>query len=494
MAARKVRIPKAGLTVQLPNNWRPRWYQGSMWDYFMNGGKRGVAVCHRRWGKDDMALHLTAVKSQQRPGVYWHLLPEASQARKAIWTAVNPHTGIRRIDEAFPHALRESTNENEMFIRFKNGALWQVVGSDNYNSLVGSPPIGLVMSEWALANPAAWAYLRPILLENGGWAFFIYTARGRNHGHKTWVLSQTETDWYGVRQTARDTDVFTPEQLDGELREYISDYGEEDGTALFEQEYLCSFDAAVIGAYYARALARLDQQGRITSVPYDPNYPVFTAWDLGIDDATAVWFAQPIGREWRIIDYYEARNRALTDIARDLLTTKPYVYAKHWAPHDIEARELTHAKTRREVIESLGLRPIYPGAQRDASERINAVRMFLSKCVFDAVKCEKGLQALRHYRVDYDEKNKTPRKTPKHDWSSHASDAFGELAMQAGTALPPPRQVVANSDYDIFGASSPDYANNANRGAYVNPIPNVTPANTLREVVSDWDPLEADYR
>lgn len=485
----KIRLPHGG--------WAPRPYQLGLWNYLENGGKRAVAVCHRRWGKDDVALNWSAVSMMQRPAVVWHMLPEASQARKAIWSAVNPHTGIRRIDEAFPMELRDTTRDQDMSIRFKNGALWQVVGSDNFNSLVGSPPAGIVFSEWSLANPAAWAYLRPILLENGGWSLWIYTARGRNHGHTTWQMSQNEPGWFGTRQTARDTGVFTEAQLQSELREYIADYGEEDGTALFEQEYLCSFDAAVIGAYYARALARLDQSGRITSVPYDPNYPVFTSWDLGIDDATAVWFAQPRGREWRIIDYYEARNKSLTDIAREILTTKPYNYAKHFLPHDVEVRELTHAKTRREVLENNGLRPIYPGSARDASERINAVRMFLPLCVFDT-KCEKGLQALRHYRVDYDEKNKTPRKTPKHDWSSHAADSFGELAMQAGGAVAMRRPVVADSEYDVMAASFSGYSNHANRAAYANPIPNVTPVDTFRQPgVEDWHPddvNEDDYR
>lgn len=357
------------------------------------------------------------------------MLPEYAQARRAIWDAVNPHTGIRRIEEAFPKEIRESTNEQQMFIRFKNGSTWQVVGSDSYNSLVGSPPVGLVFSEWALADPSAWAYLRPILLENGGWALFIYTSRGRNHGHKTWMLSQQADDWYGVRQNALETGVFTPAQLEQELIEYKSDYGDEDGEALFNQEYMCSFDAAVLGAYYGKVIARLDQQGRITSVPYDPTFPVVTAWDLGIDDATAIWFAQVIGREVRIIDHMEVRGKALTDIARDVLK-KPYAYQDHYLPHDVETRELTSAKTRKETLETLGLRPIRPGSKLPVQDGINAARSLLAKCVFDAKACDKGLEALRSYRVEFDSKTKTPRKTPLHDWSSHSADAFRELAVQ----------------------------------------------------------------
>jgi phage terminase large subunit len=417
------------MEISLPNRWHPRPYQFGLWRYLENGGRRAVAVCHRRWGKDDLALHWTAVAAHQKVGTYWHMLPEYAQARRAIWDAVNPHTGIRRIDEAFPREIRESWNEQQMFIRFKNGSTWQVVGSDSYNSLVGSPPVGLVFSEWALADPSAWAYLRPILLENGGWALFIYTSRGRNHGYKTWNLSQQSEEWYGVRQNALETGVFTDKQLEAELIEYKSDYGDEDGEALFNQEYMCSFDAAVLGAYYGKIISRLDQDKRITSVPHDPQFPVATGWDLGIDDATAIWFVQIVGREIRVIDHMEARGRALTDIASEVLR-KPYAYSEHYLPHDVETRELTSAKTRKETLETLGLHPIRAGSRLPVQDGINAARSMLSKCVFDARKCEKGLEALRSYRVEFDSKTKTPRKNPLHDWSSHSADAFRELAVQ----------------------------------------------------------------
>jgi phage terminase large subunit len=387
------------------------------------------------------------------------MLPEYAQARKAIWLAVNPHTGLRRIDEAFPREIRETTDEQSMFIRFKNGSTWQVVGSDSFNSLVGSPPIGLVFSEWAIGNPAAWAYLRPILLENGGWALFIYTSRGKNHGYTTWKLSQSEPGWFGIRQNALETGVFSKEQLASELREYIADYGEEDGEALFEQEYHCSFESAVIGSYYGRKIAELDKAGRITNVPYDPTLPVYTGWDLGIDDSTAIWFAQIAGREVRIIDYYEARGRALTDIARDVIA-KRYVYADHYLPHDVETREMTSAKTRKQTLEDLGLKPIRAGSKLPVQDGINAARNMLAKCIFDATKCEKGLNALRQYRSEWDEKHRTPRKQPLHDWSSHGADAFRELAVQLfdfKAAQEVNIRKVAISDWNPLNWNAEDY-------------------------------------
>lgn len=415
-----------------------------------------MAVCHRRWGKDDLALHWTSVAAHQRIGTYWHMLPEYAQARKAIWDAVNPHTGIRRIDEAFPKEIREKTDEQQMFIRFKSGSTWQVVGSDSFNSLVGSPPVGLVFSEWALADPSAWAYLRPILLENGGWALFIYTSRGRNHGYKTWMLSQEEPEWFGIRQNALETGVFSKDQLESELREYKSDYGDEDGEALFEQEYMCSFDSAVLGAYYGRILAKLDRDGRICSVPYDVTLPVYTAWDLGIDDATAIWFVQIAGTEIRVIDYEEFRGRGLVDIARDVLR-KPYIYQEHYLPHDVEVREQTTGKMRKETLESVGLKPIRPGSRIPVADGIAAARNMLPRCVFDARNCEKGLDALRQYHVEFDSKTKTMKTRPKHDWSSHPADAFRELAVNlfdVQAAREARKRASVALEYDVF--ASPD--------------------------------------
>jgi phage terminase large subunit len=166
------------------SGWAPREYQLPFWSYLEAGGTRAMEIAHRRWGKDEIALHWSAIAAHQRQANYWHMLPEYAQGRKAIWEATNPHTGRRRIDEAFPKELRAATNAGDMFIRFKNGSSWQVIGSDNYHSLVGTAPAGVVFSEWSRANPAAWAYINPILNENGGWAAFITTPIGNNHAKK----------------------------------------------------------------------------------------------------------------------------------------------------------------------------------------------------------------------------------------------------------------------------------------------------------------------
>ncbi len=417
-------------TVRIPNNWSPRDYQIPLWTYLENGGLRADACWHRRAGKDEVGLNWAAVSAITRVGTYWHLLPEAAQARKAIWDAVNPHTGRRRIDEAFPREIRDNTLNNEMFIRFKNGSTWQVIGSDNYNSLVGSPPVGVVFSEWSLARPEAWTYMRPILAENKGWALFIWTPRGRNHATLGYdARNRSPDEWFTQRLSARETGVFTEEELDRELRELISESGSaEEGAAKFNQEYLVDFDAATPGAYYASLIRDAEIANRITRVPYDPSLQVYTSWDLGIDDYTAIWFFQQVGREVRAIEYYETSGDGLQTIVRDAIAGKPYVYAAHHLPHDVEVRELGAAgKSRRQTLAGLGLMNIKVGAAQDPEERINASRQLIPITWFDEEKCALGLNRLRGYRKKWN-RSTSSYTGPLHDEASHGSDAFGEFA------------------------------------------------------------------
>ncbi|WP_374576095.1 hypothetical protein [Phenylobacterium sp.] len=424
------------MDFQLPAGWSPRGYQSGLWRYLQSGGLRADVAAHRRWGKDEVALNWTAVAAHQRPGVYWHLLPEASQGRKAIWDAVNPHTGRRRVDEAFPKALRAATRDAEMSVRFANGSVWQVAGSDNFNSLMGAPPVGVVFSEWALAKPDAWAYIRPILAENGGWAVFLWTPRGRNHAVRAFEARRGDPAWFTLRSPATETDVFTEGQLARERTELIAELGSEaEGHARFASEYLVDFDAAAPGAYYASLLAEADKAGRIARVPYDPALRVDTAWDLGIDDYTAIWFFQQVGREVRAIDYYETGGEGLQSVAREAIASKPYVYGTHHLPHDVMVRELGAAgRSRYETLAGLGVSPVAVGAATDPEERINAGRLMIPTTWFDAEKCGPGLDRLRAYRKRW---NKTTRSYagPLHDAASHGADAFGEFALNRRGAV-----------------------------------------------------------
>jgi hypothetical protein len=426
----------------LPRRWEPREYQKALWSYLENGGLRADVVAHRRWGKDEVALHWAASRIVDYPGSYWHLLPEASQGRKAIWDAVNPHTGQRRIDEAFPRSIRARTLDAQMIIHFRNGATWQVVGSDNFNSLMGSPPLGVVFSEWSLAKPEAWSYIRPILAENGGWALFLWTPRGRSHATRSFESRVRDPiGWFTQKSPVTKTDVFTPEQLDRERTELIAELGSvEEGEARYASEYLVDFDAAAPGAYYASLLGEAERAGRIGRAPYDPALKVETAWDLGIDDYTAIWFFQQAGREVRAVDYYETSGEGLQGVVRQAIAGKPYVYGAHHLPHDVMVRELGAAgRSRYETLGTLGVWPISVGAAMDPEERINAGRLMIPMTWFDAEKCASGLERLRGYRKRWVKATRS-YGGPMHDEMSHGADAFGEFAANrhGGAAVKPP--------------------------------------------------------
>lgn len=438
----------APIRIQLPNNWRPRPDQMPLWAYMERGGRRADVVAHRRWGKDDVALHWTATALHEKVGVYWHMLPEAAQARKAIWDAVNPRTGKRRIDEAFPRELRATTREQDMLIRFKNGSTWQVLGSDNFDSFVGSPPIGVVFSEWSLARPNGWNYVRPILLENGGWSMFIWTPRGRNHATRAFEARERDPEWFTCRIPATITPVFTPEQLAKEKQDLIDEAGSiAEGTAIFNSEYMVDFDSAVPGAYYAEQLQTAQTAGRITKVSYDPAFRVDTMWDLGIDDYTAVWFSQRVAVDRvNFIGFYETSDLGLDDdgankgIVSQAFHTREkasWKYGMHYLPHDVRVRELgAGGRTRMQTLFRLGIKPIRAGIPRDPEDRVNAVRRLLQFAWFDAEACKVGLEHLKQYRKRWNQ-SLGVFVGPLHNEHSHAADAIGEGAVN----MPLPKSV-----------------------------------------------------
>ena len=434
--------------IDLPaGGWRPRHYQMPAWAALEAGTKRLALAWHRRAGKDDICLHWTAVSAMQRVGGYWHMLPQANQARKAIWDAVNPKTGRRRIDEAFPVALRESTREQDMFIRFLNGSTWQVVGSDNYDSLVGSPPVGVVFSEYALADPSSWSFLRPILAENDGWALFISTPRGRNHFARLVEYAQAGENkaWFGETLTVEATGAISRETVERERAEIAAERGQKEADAIIRQEYFCDFDAALPGAYYGELMSRAQAEGRIGDYPWLPNLPVGTASDLGHGDQSVVWFYQqmPSGRT-RIVDVI-AGSGVGVDWYASRVVRRPYTILDNIWPHDGlhgNIRDVTDTTLQRQA-EGLGWRPIRV-LPRDASVDmgIQAVRQLMPMIEFNLqpmpmdgetrdeakARMQRALDALRQYRREWDEKRQCFRDNALHDWTSDYADGLRYLA------------------------------------------------------------------
>jgi phage terminase large subunit len=385
---------------------------------FHNRSERfSCIVTHRRAGKTVACVHdlqraaMTSGKTRPR---FAYLSPFLKQAKATAWDYLRAAMAPLREEGATSH-------ETELRVDYPNGGQVRLYGADNPDALRGIYLDGVVLDEYADMDPRVWSeIIRPALADRQGWAVFIGTPKGRNAFFQLWQRAQAEPGWFSLMLKAVETGLIA----DSELALARRDLSEEQ----YAQEFECSFDAAIVGAYYGRQIATAESDGRIAGVPYDPAALVWTAWDLGIRDATAIWFAQAVGREIRIIDYYEAAGVDLGHYVREL-NARPYAYAGHIVPHDAQARELGTGKSRLEVLESLGLRNITFAPLHRVEDGINAVRLFIPRCWFDTRKCARGVDALRLYRAEYDERLAVLRPQPVHDWTSHAADAFRYLAM-----------------------------------------------------------------
>lgn len=412
----------------------------ALWRYMARGGKHAEVVWHRRSGKDELGLNRAAVAAFERPAGYWHCLPEYAQARKAIWDAVNPHTGKRRIDEAFPMEIRKNTREQDMQIVFLNGSTWQVVGSDSFDKLVGSSPAGIVWSEWALANPSARAYLRPIIAENNGWQLFITTPRGRNHAHTTLRTAERDPNSFAQILDATQTGVFSAEQLAAERQNYIDEFGEDYGLAKFEQEYMCSFDAANIGSILARAITKAEREGRVGEhVEYQHDgAPVDISADIGRRDSATWWFWQPKIGGYSLVDYDGAWGLDADEWCDRLEARLAGVkLGTIYLPHDARHKTFAAKNSALEIFtKRFGPKHVSITPQSSIEHRVNAARVMIGRCEFSS-KCERGLDGLRAWSYDYSEDNKTFSTTPKHDWASHDGDGFSYGCLIMQMAKPP---------------------------------------------------------
>jgi len=414
------------MEISLPYKFDPRPYQIPLFRAVDNGFKRLIQIWHRRSGKEKSALNIMAKGMLNRVGAYYYIFPTYSQGNRVLWEGRDKE-GFKFIDH-IPKELRVRTDQTKMLIELRNGSTFQIIGSDKIDSIVGANPVGVVFSEFSLQNPQAWDYIRPILAENGGWAIFNYTPRGKNHAFDLLEYAKTDPTWFWEVITVDDTAAISKEVLEQERKEIVAKNGDD---AIFQQEYYCSFEASVQGSYYGRQLAEALEQGRIKAVPYDPAARVDTWWDLGIGDAMSIWFTQSIGREVHVIDYESNEGEGIPYYMA-ILQHKGYVYGEHYWPHDGRQRELTTGVSRQATAEKLGLKPINIVQQLSRDEGIQASRLLLPRCWFDSEKCKKGIDALKSYHKEYDEVRKTYKDQPEHDWSSHGADAFRYLAVGHG--------------------------------------------------------------
>jgi phage terminase large subunit len=375
------------------------------------------------------------VASQRRIGNYVHFLPASNQTRRAIWDAINPETGMRLIHEAFPQELVAPNGylENDMKIRFKNGSTWQASGSDNFEAFIGAAPVQIVWSEWARSDVSSYAYLSPILRFNQGTAIFISTPLGvANHAYRFYQQAMTTPGWYGEHLSIADTKALTAEELvEVKQSDYVALYGEQMGEAMFRQEYYCDWSTELSGEIYGHEMATLQAEGRIGNVAYDPKYPVHIAMDVGINDSTAIVFAQCVGNEHHFIDYIENSGQGLAYYANELSKRRDklgYQYQTILYPHDMERRDMSNAESRIAFMRSLGFNGrVLP--KTEVADGINSVRRLLPKCRFDAKKCSRLIQCLRMYHRVWDTKRQVFSDRPEHDAHSDGADSIRYYAM-----------------------------------------------------------------
>lgn len=367
-------------------------------------------VAHRRAGKTVaciMDLIKKAVEHTGREPRFAYIAPTYQQAKDVAWSYLKEYT------TAIPGM---SKSESELSVTFPhNGARIRLYGAENYDRIRGLYLDGVVIDESGDIDPRAWPeVIRPALSDRRGWATFIGTPKGRNAFHKVYTSAKTDDDWFTAELRASQTGILDDEELDSARKMLTPEQ--------YAQEYECSFDAAIVGAFYGREMAQAEQDERITSVPHDRSADVYASWDLGIGDSMAIWIFQVVGKEWHWIDYYENSGFAL-DHYVDWVKSLPYTVHGHYLPHDGEARELQTGKSRKEFLEERGFNvEIVP--RHEPMDGIDAARTRFNRFWFDEKKCARGIDCLRMYRSEYDDKNQVLRPRPLHDWASHGADAF----------------------------------------------------------------------
>jgi hypothetical protein len=448
------------------HQFRVRWYQQPFHKALVERTHdRLIAIWHRRAGKDEIVLNAMRTLALKEPGTYWHCFPEQKQARKAIWNGVNGHTGKRRIHEAFPPQIIKRMQDDDMFIELNNGATFQLIGSDRYDSTVGSGPRGIAYSEWALSNPAAWAYHSPMIRESKGFAAFITTPRGNNHAKTMFDRAQTSDAWFSELLSVEDTGTLSAEVMAQALEEYQDLHGLDLGRALFEQEYLCSWSGAMVGAYFGAEMNRAEREGRIYEFDIDRKHPVHVVMDLGKASNNPMWCFQVIAGKPVIVDFYRPDSDDLDDWV-DWLDDRAY-YGNTYVPHDIMVTEWGSSRTRMSILESKR-KNVFRIPKVSVADGLQAGRQSINAASFyqgDDARGERmalGVEGLKNYRREWDEDLKVFRETPVKDWAEHIGSAWRYLGLSWREVVPPkpqetkPKELVytARPDGSVVGNMS----------------------------------------
>ena len=420
MAAASIVIPYSPRRLFLPYHERTQRF--------------GKVVAHRRFGKTVGTLNDTIRKAAENerkdpPPRYAYIAPTFGQAKDIAWGYLKHYTST------VPDARR---SDGELWIELPhNNARIRLYGGDAYDRLRGIYLDGVDIDEPAQLDPRAWPeVIRPTLSDFKGWGTFIGTPKGRNWFYHLGRLEDgtIDPDWMHLVLKASETGILDPEEL-ASARKMLTE-------EQYAQEYECSFEAAIVGAYYGRELAQAEKDGRIRSVPHERAADVFACWDLGISDSMSIWIGQIVGREWHWINYYENSGFAL-DHYVDWIKALPYKVHLHYLPHDGAARELQSGKSRVQFLEERGF--VMGGSdenkcvpRHEPMDGIDAARIRFNRMYFDAKNCARGIDCLRMYRAEYDDKNQVLRQRPLHDWASHGADAFRCGVMGAQESVPEP--------------------------------------------------------
>ena len=403
---------------------KPRDYQEPLINFMLNGGKRAFAMWHRRAGKDFTMFNLMVRMATQRIGIYYYFLPTYAQGKKIIWDGMT-NEGLRFVD-CIPKQFVKNMNSQEMKVLLANGSIIQIIGTDNFDAVRGTNPVGCVFSEYAFQDPRAFSVVSPILRANKGWAIFNSTPNGKNHFYQLSKIARKNEDWFFQKLTWKDTHFLTAEDIQAERDSGIL-------PAMIEQEYNCSFEVGAVGSYYVDQIQKMREDDRISSIPYEPLKKVHVFTDIGKSDSSVFVFAQVHGKSIHVIDHFASNGKDIEDYVL-MLRNRGYEYETLWLPHDGEHKKIGMKRTVREQFADAGFKTNYiPKGASGKQEGIQVTRSRFKHIWIDEKRNEDLVLALENYQKEYDPIKKVFKDTPLHDWTSDYADAFRYMCIALDT-------------------------------------------------------------